>query len=783
MVFDAQLVIGTKAQVINVEDQLRGVSAEADANGSAIVMRERQIAALSDDPDELALQLQALAGPAPGPGGGQIFIDGFTGGNLPPKSSIREVRINSNPFSPEYDRPGFARVEIFTKPGSDMLHGQAFTQYGDSVLNSRNPLLTQSTRPPYRSQFYGLGLSGPLRKNKASFTFDAEHRQIDENAFILATTPDGAINQGLGTPQSRLILRPRLDYSINAKNTLVIRDQYVRADLDNLGVGDFNLASRAYDERQSEHTVQITETAMLSAKAINETRFQYLRAVSRDTAGQIAPTIDVEGAFTGGGATVGNSGTTTNNWELANTSTFTKGKHSFKWGGRARQSRLTDTSAANFAGTFIFYTLAQYEVGRPAQFTLNTGTPATSVTQTDAGVFVADDWRVRPNLTVSYGLRYEAQSNFGGGADWAPRLGVAWGLNTKTVLRAGAGTFYDRIPLSVTLNARRFDGATQQSYFILNPTFFPVIPPIAELEATGQPQQVRPVAGGIVAPRLYQTSVGLERQVTQGSRVTVTWVSSRGVHLLNVRNLDQSLRLLTESAGMSRQNQVMANANVSYKKLTMFGYYALSYGKDDNEGLPADPNNLRAEWGPSSYGDIRHRAVVTATAPLLWKWSVSPFFVVNSGPPYNITTGLDPDHTGAATARPSLVAGPCQGSGCFDLYPAPGTEIERNFGRGPAAINLGMRISHTWSFGGEAAAGAGPGAGHGEVRVRSGRGITLSASTLNALNHANFAPPNGDLSSPYFGEYRSLGGMVVMSHGGGASTYNRKIDLQLRFTF
>ncbi|HEY1497506.1 MAG TPA: carboxypeptidase-like regulatory domain-containing protein, partial [Candidatus Solibacter sp.] len=219
-VFDVQLVIGTTAQVINVEDQQRGVSAEADSNGSAIVMRERQIAALSDDPDELALQLQALAGPAPGPGGGQIFIDGFTGGNLPPKSSIREIRINANPFSPEYDRPGFSRVEIFTKPGSDALHGSAFTQYGDAIFNSRNPLFTQSTRPPYRSQFYGLGMSGPLRRNKASFSFDAEHRQIDENAFILATTPDSTINQALATPQSRTNLRPRLDYSINPRNTL-----------------------------------------------------------------------------------------------------------------------------------------------------------------------------------------------------------------------------------------------------------------------------------------------------------------------------------------------------------------------------------------------------------------------------------------------------------------------------------------------------------------------------------------------------------------------------------
>jgi hypothetical protein len=282
----------------------------------------------------------------------------------------------------------------------------------------------------------------------------------------------------------------------------------------------------------------------------------------------------------------------------------------------------------------------------------------------------------------------------------------------------------------------------------------------------------------------------LERQLTQTSRLTVTWVNSRGVHLLNVRNLHQSLRLLTESAGRSRQNQVVANLNASYKKLTLFGNYALSYGRDDNESLPADPYNLRAEWGPSSYGDIRHRAVLMASAPLPGKFAAGPFFVVNSGAPYNITTGLDPNHTGAPTARPGLVAGPCEGRSCYTLNPGPGTAIEHNYGRGPGAVNLGLRVARTWSFGPErSAAPTDTGSGHGGMPgmtpTSTGRryGLTLSASSLNALNHVNFAPPNGDLSSPYFGQYRSLGGMIVMNHGGGASAYNRKIDLQLRFTF
>jgi carboxypeptidase family protein len=847
-ILDAQLAIHGEAQVIIVEDELRSVSATPEANASRVVLRERQLAALSDDPEELALQLQALAGPAPGPGGGEFFIDGFTAGSLPPKSAIREVRINANPFSPEYDRPGFARIEVFTKPGSDFLRGQAFAQYNNQFLNSRNPLLAQSTRPPYQAQFYGFNLTGPLSRNKASFTFDAERRTIHENAFVLATTLDAnlnplQLNQALPSPQSRTTVSPRLDYAINQSNSLTVRYQELRIGLDNQGVGDFNLSSRAYNQRQSEHVLQTIETATINAHAINETRFQYLRSNLSDVSGSVAPAIEVQGAFSGGGAPLGNSGTVTSNWELTNLSIYTIGKHTLKWGVRARQSRVTDTSLNNFAGTFTFYTLVQYQQtlalqqagysgaqiaqlgAGPAQFSRSAGTPQARVSQTDTGLFAGDDWRALPNLTLSYGMRYEAQTNLGDLSNWAPRAGIAWGLDAKTnrpaktVLRAGFGTFYDRIPLSVTLNSLRYNGTNQQSYVILNPTFFPNVPPPAALEANRQPQLLRPIYRGIQAPRLYQASVGAERQLNQTSRLTLTWIHSRGVHLLNQRNTnapidgaypagDQSIRLLTESAGLSRLNQLVTGASVNYKKLFLFGSYTLSYGMDNNEGLPADPYNLRAEWGPSSYGDIRHRAVGGVTIPLPWRFSISVFLLANRGQPYNITTGLDPYNTGYPAARPALlptIAAPaCQapnlkyeaGFGCFDLDPAPGTPvIARDSARGPSAVNNAGRLSRTWAFGPErntaadASSGtSGTGAGGsppGMFGSNPGRkySLVLSASTLNALNHANFAPPNGDLSSPYFGQYRSLGGLIVMSHGGAPSTYNRKIDLQLRFTF
>ena len=295
----------------------------------------------------------------------------------------------------------------------------------------------------------------------------------------------------------------------------------------------------------------------------------------------------------------------------------------------------------------------------------------------------------------------------------------------------------------------------QQSFLILNPTFFPAIPAAAALEANQQPQQLRPVYQGIQAPRLYQASVGVERQLNQTSRLTLTWIRSRGVHLLNLRNTnapiqgrypagDRSIRLLTESAGVSDLNQLVAGANVNYKKLYLFGSYTLSYGMANNEGLPADPYNLRAEWGPTSYGDIRHRAAGGASVPLPWKFSISAFLLANSGQPYNITTGGDPYDTGYPAARPALVPGAdpaaCQASnlkyaagfGCFDLNPAAGTPtIGRNSARGPGAWNHALRVSRTWTFGAEAKGGPLPygrgsdgdgsdGGGHGGGRRRHG---------------------------------------------------------------
>lgn len=892
---DISLLIASEAQVLTVEEEINQVNTDPSSNGGAIVLREQELQALSDDPDELSQQLQAMAGPSAGPNGGQIYIDGFTGGNLPPKSSIREVRINSNPFSSEYDRPGFGRIEILTKPGSDKLRGQAFFQFNNQALNSRSPLLTTSL-PDYQQRFFGFNLGGPIRKGKASYGFDFENRKIDENAFVLATTIDPntfqlqSINQAIVTPQTRTNFSPRLDYQINSNNTLIARYQFTRASADNEGVGNFALASQAYSQRNTENTFQLTETAVLGPHTINETRFQFSRSdlsniVPAAQAGVTPYALNVQGAFLNGSPTIGNSGTVINRWEVTNATTYNIGAHTWKIGARVRQSFLEDTSRNNFNGTYTFlgglgpeldannqiiagtsvtltaleryrrtllfqslgYDLAAIRNfgGGASQFTLAGGTPTSSISQTDLGVWINDDWRARPNLTFSYGLRYETQTNIHDWSDLAPRFAVAWaigqknGTPAKMVLRAGAGVFYDRLADTLSLAELRFNGLTQQSYFLRDPGFFGTVPSTDALNSS--PQTLQFVDTSVKAPRTYQANFGVERQLTKYVKLTGMFIESRGVHLQRAVNINAPLngafpygnsqvRYLTETTGFSRSHQLVFSPNVNYKKLFLFGFYSLSYGKTDAEGFPADPYNLRAEWGPSSFADVRHRFVVGTNLPVPYlKVNLSPFIFASSGSPYNITTGRDVNGDSLTTERPALLnlgAAACTGTnliyesgyGCFNLTPTPGTAISRNSGRGPGTFNFNLRVTRTWGFGsrGEVAGpggpemvmrgpggggpppGGGPGGGGGGMRGGGGPGgggpggffgggntakkynVTLALNIRNLLNHPNYGAPSGDLSSPFFGEYRSLAGFGPF---GGNSTYNRKIDIQLRFSF
>src|SRR5450432_1407181 len=266
------LEIQVKEENIDVGSEAATVNVNPDSNASSVVISGKDLDALSDDPDELQSELQALAGPSAGPNGGQIYIDGFTGGQLPPKSAIREIRINQNPFSAQYDKLGYGRIEIFTKPGSDKLHGQFMFNDNNSIFNSRNPYVP--TKPDYNSELFDGNLSGPISK-KASFFIDAQRRNTSEFSAINATILDSSGNpaplvESIPNPRTRTNFSPRLDYQVNANNTLTVRYQVTHETSQDGGLGQFSLPSQAYNLNSTEQTLQVSDTQIINTKIVNE---------------------------------------------------------------------------------------------------------------------------------------------------------------------------------------------------------------------------------------------------------------------------------------------------------------------------------------------------------------------------------------------------------------------------------------------------------------------------------------------------------------------------------
>ncbi len=746
---DARLELSVGKTEITVSDTAT-VSVDPSSNVGAIVLKETDLAALSDNPEDLEADLQALAGPSAGPNGGQIYVDGFSGGRLPPKSSIREIRINQNPFSAEYDRLGFGRIEIFTKPGTDKFHGQAFVNFGDSIFNSRNPFAPD--KPGYQTRMFEGNLSGPLTK-KASFFLELERRAADETSVVSALTLDSALNptpvsQAILNPRTRTLFSPRIDYQLTPGNTLSARYSFLETSQRNGGVGELSLASRAYDATTSEHTLQLTETAVLSPRVINETRFQFMRYHGDQNALNSDPSISVLGAFSGGGADIGLSRINTDHYELQNSTSITHGAHLFRFGGRVRGVTDSNYSTQGYNGAFTFTSLDAYRItlqglanglapeqiraagGGASQFSIGGGAPLASVRQTDLGLFAQDDWKLLPNFTLSLGLRYETQNNISDHLDFAPRVGFAWGIGGKgsqprTVVRGGFGIFYDRISEDLTLQAFRLNGVNQQKMVVAFPDFFPAVPSTASLTASLVPSAIRKLDTDLQAPYVAQTAISVERQLPKNVSLSLTYAHSRGIHTLRSRNINAPLPdqarpfgdtgdvYLYESSGLFKQNQLIANVHArAGSKLTLFGFYVLGKAEGNSDGagdFPANQYDLSSEWGRSGF-DVRHRAAFGGSIAAPFGIRFSPFVTASSGRPFNITIGRDLNGDSLYNDRPAFATDLSRASvvttpyGVFDTRPIAGqTIISRNFGEGPGQFTVNLRLSKTFGFGGERA--------------------------------------------------------------------------------
>jgi hypothetical protein len=509
---------------------------------------------------------------------------------------------------------------------------------------------------------------------------------------------------------------------------------------------------------------------VIGSRIINETHFQYRHDAGVENPYSTLPEIDVLGAFNGGGNSLGTNTDYENLYELQNYTSIAYARHFLKFGIRLRamtdSNNSTGSQATGFNGAFTFSSLNAYEATTtylaanplattlpaglgPSQFSLITGTPFAKVTMYDLGPYIQDDWRVRPNLTVSYGLRFETQDRIRDHTDFAPRLGVAWGVGgtkPKLVLRVGWGIFYDRFPPNLVLQAERQNDVTEQESVISHPNFFcpngvTVVscPAIATLQGTSAPT-IYQIAPNLRSPMLMQTGVSVERQFTKAVSASISYLNSRGWRQLVTSNVNApelngipispangGVYPLTgnvpeniyqyESAGVFRQNQLVLNTTIrAGAKLTLNAYYSLNYASSDTAGansFSSDPYNLMADYGRAAF-DIRSRVFFGGTIGLRYGLRLSPFLVASSGVPYNVTLGQDLAGTSLFNQRPSFVSSSacaitqvlpgssifCTPFGTFNSQPTPGEAIVPiNDLTGPSQFSLNLRITKTFSFG------------------------------------------------------------------------------------
>lgn len=872
------LTLARVEETVTVKSEAPAMSVAPEQNAGAIILKEADLEALPDDPDEMAEALQALAGPASGPNGGQIFIDGFTGGTLPPKSAIREIRINANPFSAEYDRLGYGRIEIFTKPGTDEFRGDAQIRYNDQNLNTRDPFAPN--KPIFERQEWGGSLSGPIIRKKASFFIDYEERDVKDNQIVnatvlasnLATIP---FSSAVLVPAHRRHLSPRIDWQVSPSHTLSARYTFSSSDQEGAGIGGFSLPSRGYSTSHHENTLQVTETSVYG-KVINETRLRYYEVSQDSGSDTLVPTLQVLDAFTAGGPGVALSSNSQKRFELQNLTSWNWGNHALKAGVRLRTVSETDIARQNFAGSVIFAggfgpeldpfgnpilgsngqfilepltSIQRYQRtllleqlglspqairalgGGANQLTLSGGNPEARVSQWDLAPFVQDDIRVNPDLILSIGLRYEVQDNISSGFNLAPRVGFSFspgakGGTPKTVIRGGFGIFYDRIGEDLTLRTRHFNGVNTLQYLVTDPQILDSLvfgtggvsnlPSTAGLASFALPQQTWILAPGLSAPITYQSSLSVERQLPKNFTLSGTFIATQGRHELRSRNVNAPLPDGTlpfgaaageiyqiESTGRLNQYQWILGVNNRLSKtLTLFVRYFFAHAMSDTDGVgtfPANSYDLSGEYGRAGI-DVRHRVVLggNVTGPLGFRFA--PFLVYSTGRPFNITVGRDLNGDTLFTDRPSFASDPSEKGAVSTPYgflnpnPVPGeVVIPRNFGSGSDFFVFNLRISRTFRIGAQQGGGDTPRPPRdfpmgpriaGDRRGEGGdKGLTLTLSAQDLLNHVNAATPVGNLSSPFFLQSLSSAGGFGFGSGGASYAGNRRIELQARYSF
>jgi len=761
-------------QIVVAQDKRE---AATDPRGSAFtnVLTAEQIALLPDDPDEFEQAIRMLAPP-----GAMMRVNGFLGGHLPPKSQIREIRFRMDPYAAEFHNAGFGSIDIFTKPGVNQWHGSLNLGFRDESLNARQ------TFAPFRAaeQFrrFAATLDGPIWRDHTSLFLSADGNANYDSKTILAALPSGSFfNDIIRRPSRQLNLQARVEHALNKTHTL--RGEYQRNGrrMDNLGVGDFDLAERAFFTDQTEHIFRVSDSGAFGKKLFNEFRFQTRWQEINSQALTQTPAILVLNAFNRGGSQV-SSDRHTHDFELADNADFPVGRHALRFGLLFEAGNYHSNALSNANGTFTFASLDAFRTGRPTTFTQRIGDPFIAFSQYQFGGYLQDDIRVKKNLSISLGMRYEWQTNFDDHNNFAPRVGLAWSpfKNGKTTIRVGAGIFYDWLGSETVEQTLRVNGTRQRDLVVTNPGF---PNPFSGGLQTVLPTSRLQLDPTLNQPYVEQISVGVERQFSQAIRFNATYFYNRGVHLLRGRNInapipglgrpDPATGNITQVEASASSTQHLLNIgfhlNQLRRRLFFAANYSLSKATNDADGpfsLPVDNFNLRAERGSSAM-DLRHRFFMMVNTNLFKGLRLGTTFQATSALPYTITTGFDNNGDTVSNDRPAGIGrNSARGAGRWEMS----TRLSWGFGFGQPPESNGQVRPHVAAIrmdgGGDVLGNmpSMPGANNKRYRME------FYVQAFNLFNHANLTSFSGVQTSPFFGHAT-------------AAQPGRRIESGLRFSF
>lgn len=734
---EARLALAKLAEDVSVRPE----EAASAGLGYKTVLTEADLANLPDDPDELEAALRAIAGPQ-----AAMRVNGFSGGRLPPKSQIRQVRFVMNPYAAEFHESQPVFIDVQTKPGLGEWSRSTRLGFRDESLNSNTPLAPSRAPDSYRR--YGFDLSGPLVKGRTSLAVTADARLTDTARTVRAQTSEGALSQLADSSTDRVDLSARLEHSWGRTHTLQAEFESLSRTEEGLGIGGLDLPERGLTQDRQEFVARFADNGVIFGRVASEQRFRF-RSESVDfTSASSSPAVRVMGAFNAGGAGVA-GGRRSRDFEWASNFDLSVGKkHALRGGLLVRDLEVTSDERRNYAGTYTFADLAGYEAFRPVLFTARTGNPKVSLSHTEWGVYVQDEARLRKNLTVAAGLRVEGQSQVENAFNLAPRAGLTYSPDSRTTLRAGAGRFFGWYEADIYETTLRLDGTRESDLTIAAPAW-----PDAFAGGSGVSARATrwTASSDLALPRTLRASLGIERNFGR-VRVSADYAWQRGSRELRSRtraSTSTGLWREIESSASSVRHVLDTRINLMPQPNARFGFFlGYLWGKATNEAngalsLPADERNPGAERGPSA-SDARHRFFGLVNGRPFRSLAVSALISAQSGLPLDVTTGRDDNGDGVLNDRP--------------------IGMTRNSSRMPGRFSVDVRLGWSKSFG--AVRTTRPGGGVRVVRIGDGEGapdmgdggeprryrVGVYLQAFNALNRTNPTAVGAVFGSPLFSQ-------------------------------